>query len=120
MTKVTMNPAQQATAKAAEAFEVKDEKGRTITLKKPGVLAQFRLVELLGATASNDVYMGMVLPMIYVAAIDGDPVPAPLRKSEVEALIQRLDEEGVAAVAKGVAHHFGARDPEEDKAALKN
>lgn len=122
MAKVTVNesPAAQAVAKAVEQFSVTDERGRVIVLKKPGVLAQFRLVELLGASASNDVYMGMVLPLIYVALIDGDQVLPPLRKSEVEALIQRLDEDGVTAVARGVSKHFGGRDPEEDKAALKN
>lgn len=119
---VTLNPtpSQELVAKAKAEVTVKDARGRAITLKKPGVLAQYRLVEVLGDTASNDVYMNMVLPLMYVSAIDGDPVFAPNKKSEVEALIQRLDEEGIAAVMSGVGENFSRRDPEADKAALKN
>lgn len=102
----------------AEATVV-DAKGRAITLRKPGVLAQFRLVEMLGATASNQAYMGMVLPLTFVGSIDGDPV-AIGTKRELEALIQRLDEDGVLAVATAVQANFGEQDPDADKEAVKN
>lgn len=122
MTKVTINqtPTQDVVAKAQAEVTVKDARGRVITLRKPGVLAQYRLVEVLGDTARNDVYMNMVLPLIYVGAIDGEPAYQPAKKSEVEALIQRLDEDGIAAVVRGVGENFSARDPEADKATLKN
>lgn len=121
--KLTMSPAltpsQQILAKAAESFTITDSKGRGIVLKKPGVLAQFRLVEALGDTASNQVYMRMVLPLIYVTEIDGQHATAPTKKIEIEALIQRLDEHGIAAVMDGVSQHFGESDPEADKTAIK-
>lgn len=125
MTKVTINPstpAQQAVAKAVASVVVVDGGGRSIALRKPGVLAQYRFVEAVGAAAAgNETYMGMAMPLIYVAEIDGDPVAPPTRKSEVEALIQRLDEDGINAVMEGIKEHFGGpRDPEADKAALKN
>lgn len=123
MTKVTLHEstaAAQAVAKAQVTSEVIDDSGRIIKLRKPGVLAQFRLIEALGDTAQNQVYMAMVLPLIFVTEIDDDPVVPPTRKSEVEALIQRLDEHGIAAVQAGVQEHFGASTPEQDKAALKN
>jgi len=122
MAKVTLNqtPTAQVIAKAAAAVTITDARGRSITLKKPGVLAQFRLIEALGDTAKNEVYVRMVMPLIYVAEVDGDPVPPPVRKSEVEALIQRMDEDGIAAVMEGVTANFGAQDPEAEKAAVKN
>jgi len=122
MAKVTLNqtPTAQVIAKAAAAVTITDTRGRSITLKKPGVLAQFRLIEALGETAKNEVYVRMVMPLIYVAEVDGEPVPPPVRKSEIEALIQRMDEDGIAAVMEGVATHFGAPDPEAEKAAVKN
>lgn len=122
MTKVTVNPtpSDEAVAKATAAVSVTDAGGRTIVLKKPGVLAQYRLVEMMGDSAKNDVYMNMVLPLIFVTSIDGDPVAMPSTKRELEALIQRLDEDGIAAVVAGVQEHFGAPDPEKDKAAVKN
>ena len=123
--KVTLNQAQtpsaQVVAKANAETIITDAGGRSIKLKKPGVLAQYRLIEALGPeTSKNQVYMGMVLPLIFVAEIDGDTVFFPSNKREIEALIQRLDEDGIEAVMKGVEEHFKKADPEADKAALKN
>jgi hypothetical protein len=114
------SPSEMAIAKATQEAIITDAKGRTIKLKRPGVLAQYRLIEVLGETAQNRVYMAMVLPLIFVTEIDGDVVFQPARKSEVEALIQRLDHEGIEAVMNGVKENFGESDPEGDKAALKN
>lgn len=121
--KVTMledSPSAQLIKAAASEALVTDETGRVIKLKKPGVLAQYRLIEALGDSASNAVYVRMVLPIIYVASIDGDPVTVPSSKMQVEALIQRLDEAGISAVVEGVSVNFGQSDPDADKAALKN
>lgn len=119
--KLTVNetPTEQVIAKANAEIMVTDEDGRNITLKKPGVLAQYRLVDIMGDSAKNEVYMGMVLPLIFVAAIDGDTVRQPVTKREVEALIQRLDEAGIAAVMAGVQSNFGGSNPDADKEALK-
>jgi hypothetical protein len=116
---VTLKPSEAVVQKAIAEFTVTDSTGRVIKLKKPGVLAQFRLVEVLGESAKNQVYMGMVLPLIYVTAIDDLPVFQPTSKLEVEALIQQLDEAGCDAVMTGVQKHYGTVDPEADKAALK-
>ena len=121
--KLTVNetPTEQVIAKANEETVVTDATGRVIKLKKPGVLAQYRLVEVVGAEAAkNEVYMGMILPLIFVSEIDGKPLQSPRSKNEVDALIQRLDEDGISAVLKGVQESFGNVDPEADKAALKN
>jgi hypothetical protein len=116
----TIKPSDDVVRSAVQPVTVVDAKGRKITLQKPGVLAQYRLIELLGDTASNQVYMGMVLPIIFVTAIDDEPVHRFTKRSELDALIQRLDEDGINAVMKGVTERFGAQDPESDKAALKN
>jgi hypothetical protein len=117
--KLELTPSAELLKAAKAEATITDSKGRAIVLKKPGVLAQYRLVEALGKTASNEVYMGMVLPLIYIASIDGEPVSAT-NKLQIEALIQRLDEDGIQAVMKGVQDNFGAPDPGADKAALKN
>lgn len=117
---VTLNPTQQLVAEANASFEVEDKRGRKITLRKPGVLAQFRMIEALGESASNTTYVGMVLTLIFIAAIDGDAVVQPTSKRQVEALIQRLDDAGWEAVMTGVEQHFGKTDVEKDKEALKN
>lgn len=117
--KVELTPSADLVNNARATVTVTDAKGRAIVLRKPGVLAQYRLVETLGASASNEVYMSMVLPLIYIESIDGDVV-STAKRLQIDALIQRLDEEGIKAVMEGVQANFGAPDPEADKAALKN
>lgn len=114
------SPAAQALQKANEEVVIKDSKGRSITLKQPGVLAQFRMMEALGDELSrNSAYMMMSLPMLFITSIDGDPVYQPKTKLEHEALIQRLDHHGIDAVVMGVREHFGAPDPEKEKNTIK-
>lgn len=116
---VTLKPAQEVLIKANEETVITDSKGRSIKMKKPGVLAQYRLIEALGEVSANTTYMAMVMPLIYVVAIDDSPVHQPKSKIQVEALIQQLDEEGIQAVMKHVMEAYGEIDPEADKAALK-
>jgi hypothetical protein len=120
MTTVEITPTQQMIKAAAAEVTVTDEKGRSLTLRKPGALAQFRMVEAVGADAArNEIYMAMVMPLIYVVAIDGSALALPTTKRQVDALIQQLDEEGVAAAMAAVQTHFGRQDPEADAEALK-
>lgn len=117
--KVELTTIEETIKPALAEVSVTDAKGRIIKLKKPAILAQFRIVEALGDAAKNPVYVGMVLPVIYVAAIDDEPVDFPLTKLEVEAIIQRLDDDGFDAVAKGIEANFGAKDSEAEKALVK-
>ncbi len=124
MTTLTINesgpsPSEQAIAKAAETIQITDSQGRNITLKKPGVLAQFDLIEALGESAKNDVFVAMHLPLIYITAIDDVPVPPTTTKLRARALIQRLGEDGVNAVMKAVQEHFGGAGGDGDREAIK-
>lgn len=121
MTKLTVNetPTGQIIAKAAAEVMVEDAKGRVITLKKPGILAQYRLIEALGDTAKNETYVAMCIPLLYVTSVDGEPEMTLSSKLLVEAIIQRLGDEGIEAIMKGVRDHFSTIDPEADKAAIK-
>jgi hypothetical protein len=113
------SPSEQAIAQATETHSVKDSRGRDIVLKKPGVLAQYKIVEVAGDSASNDVYMRMIMPLIFVASIAGDPIAMPANKLQLDALITRLDEHGIEAVIKGVGEKWGKQDPDGDKQAIK-
>jgi hypothetical protein len=117
----TETPSDALVKKAAAEVTIETPNGFTVTLKRPGVLSSFRLVKMLGDAARNVVYMNMVLPFTYITAIDGRAVAAPNTEREIEALITRLDEEGVAAVMNAVQENFGAQqDPEEAQAEVKN
>ena len=108
---VTQSPTEQLTAEANRSYVVTDSIGRRITLQKPGLLAQFRLVKLVGGeTASNRTYMNMILPITFVVAIDGVPVPAPSTQAQLDALIQRMDEHGLDACARGLMEFWGGEE----------
>lgn len=123
MGKVTVNaertPSQELIAQAAAETNVTDSRGRVITLKKPGVLMQFRLVKMLGDAAKNQTYTNMVLPLMYVTAIDGASIIQPQNEMELEALIQRLDDDGVDCVMRGVFGTFGGETADEARDELK-
>jgi hypothetical protein len=121
MTKVTVHetPSQQVLAKAAEEFEATDSTGRVFKLKKPGFLAQFRIVELVGESAKNDVFMNMIQPLIFIVGINGEPVFMPTNRLQLDGLITRVDEHGFTAISKEIIARYGNKDPEAEKAALK-
>lgn len=110
-TKVTIRaetPSEQIVKQAAQEHSVTDSRGRLIMLKRPNPLAQFKIVEIVGGDAAeNRVYMSMVLPLIYVTSIDGMPTPPIQNKGQLEALIQRLDEDGITAVSRAVGERYG-------------
>ncbi len=110
--KVTIHqsPSARMSAEAKREFEVTDSAGRRLTIRKPPFTAQFDLVALLGEKARNSMYHTMVMPLTYVAAMDGEAVPFPQTERELRALIQRIDEHGYAALADGIARHFGEQD----------
>ena len=113
-------PSAELIAEATRPVTMQDPRGRVITLRRPGVLAQYRLIEALGPTASNEVYVRMCMPLLYVGSIDELEITPMTLKAEVEALIQRLGEDGVEAVMAGVQKHYGKSDPKADKERLKN
>ncbi len=82
-----------------------DARGRVLTFKRPGVLAQFRLIEMLGDSAKNEVFVSMVLPLLYLMQINDDTVHFSTRR-ELDALIQELDEDGIACVVASVQKHY--------------
>jgi hypothetical protein len=48
----------------------------------------------------------MCFPLLWVVAIDGDRINPPTTKAEIEALIQRVEEDGFVAIQEGRAQHF--------------
>lgn len=128
--KVEMTPSEQLTKDAKAPFDTTDARGRRITLCKPGLLAQYRLVELLGDTAKNQAYMGMILPITMVQAIDGEPVTYRTKR-ELDLAISLIDEDGLAAIlselqsrgmlaADGEAEVSPDQALDETRASLKN
>lgn len=91
-------PAVPATPAAPD--QVVDSKGRAYVLKKMSPLEQFRLVRLIGD--APQMYINMVAPLVWIRSIDGEGLAPPASQREIDALIQRLGEEGIEAVMEAV------------------
>ncbi len=80
--------------------EVIDARARVLKLRRIGALDQSRLVLMLGGdVASNGPYMSaFVFPVCSVREIDGESIDIPKNQLQLDALIQRLDDDGINAV----------------------
>jgi hypothetical protein len=93
---------------------ITDSLGRSIALRRVGVLEQLRLYKALGPELSrNDVYMSLAITASSAAMIDGVPVPFPASEISLEAILERLGDAGVRAidelgVAQGSSHIIAA------------
>jgi hypothetical protein len=79
---------------------VVDAEGRQIALRRLTALDKLRLFEAAGPELSrNDRWLGMAALAASVTAIDEVPYPMPAGKAAVEAMVRRLGDGGIAAVA---------------------
>jgi hypothetical protein len=108
----------QLAKKGAETFNVTDKRGRVLTIKRPNLLKQFDLLEVLGDLAENLTYRVYVTPIIYLVAIDGDTDCTPQTRAQVRALIQQLDTDGFEALTAAIKEHFPA-DTQAQEAKVK-
>src|SRR5271169_416851 len=66
---------------ANEIVRVADETGRSLGIRRPDLLAEFRFVEAVGPTiAKNETWMQMAMAVIYLAELDGKTVSPPATK----------------------------------------
>lgn len=114
--KIVDSPTEEIIKKSTGEVTIIDSNNRAIVLRKPNVLAQYKLVKVVGGdTAKNDIYMAMILPLIYVVSIDGAPVSINSEK-ELDAVILRLGEHGIEAVMKGLQEHFAINVASQEEA----
>lgn len=96
-------PSSRIVAQASLATCVTDRDGRVLTLRRMGALDRLRLFKAIGPVlAQNPPYLGMAMLASSVVAIDDVPVPSPCSETQVEALIARLGDVGIGAVAEGL------------------
>ena len=125
MAKVTVHhepktPSGQIIKSANQLVYVTDSKGRKLGLRRLDFLEEFRIMETVGPElASNQTYMGMLNPLLFLAEIDGESVEIPRNKRQVEALIQRAGREGFSAVFEGVVKNFSS-DQKDIEQKIKN
>lgn len=98
MAKVTVHkdtPSESVIKAANQITHLTDSRGRKIGLRRLPFIEEFRIVESVGPErAANQVYMGMLNPILCIAEIDGDKIEVPRTHAQIEALIQRAGQEG--------------------------
>ena len=84
---------------AADGLTLTASDGRRLTLRRLTALDKLRLFKAAGPVLSqNQPWLGMALLACSVAALDDVPVPPPVTEGQVEALVARLGDDGLAAV----------------------
>jgi hypothetical protein len=97
-------PSAQIVSAAMKPLVVHDVEGRELVLRRLTALDRLRLFKAIGPVLSqNNLYLGMATLAASVTAIDSIPIPAPTTEGQVEALVARLGDTGIAAVAGALA-----------------
>lgn len=97
-------PSARLIAASQAVSEIRDAQGRRLAIRRMGALDRLRLFKAAGAQlCANPAWMGMAALACSVVAIDDVPVPAPASEPHVEALVARLGDAGIAAVAAALA-----------------
>lgn len=95
-----MVPIDATAASVAGGLSVTDAHGRRIGLRRLSALDKLRLFKAAGPTLSqNQHWLGMAVLACSVSAIDDVPVPAPANEMQIEAMVARLGDAGIAAIA---------------------
>ena len=97
-------PSVQIVSAAMLSLVVRDADGRELVLRRMTALDRLRLFKAIGPVLSqNNLYLGMATLAASVTCIDSVPVPAPATEAQIEALVARLGDGGIAAVAAAFA-----------------
>lgn len=107
-------PSEAIVKAAAKTSTFTDALGRTITIRKFSPLMRMRFAEIVGASAgSNPQYTGVAALAAAVTEIDGEKIAFPTSKRELEAMVQRLDDEGIEAIGRAAAELAGYKIDED-------
>jgi len=92
-------PSSRLIAAAQAAIEAVDTRGRRLSLRRLSALDKLRMFKAAGPVLSdNRAWLGMALLACSVTAIDDVPVPLPANEGQIEAMVQRLGDAGIAAI----------------------
>jgi hypothetical protein len=98
-----MTPSASIMTSAAVAETVTDNDGRRLTIRQLTALDRLRLFKAAGPIlAQNQPWLGMALIASSVNAIDDVPVPTPANEVQIEAIVARLGDSGISAVAQAL------------------
>jgi hypothetical protein len=89
-------------ASPGQKGKIRDAKGRMIEARPLDALETYRLMKITKATGGEG-FFGMAAMACAVRSIDGEPEGLLGSEIQIEAMIQRLGNHGLAAVAKALS-----------------
>lgn len=105
-------PTQKIVKAANQVLSVTDSLGRVLNYKQHGALDRMNCIAAAGPELSrNTMWMQYALAATMCTAIDGVPVPKPNRRQDIEALVNKLGEEGLNAIIEAIAPPEPEADP---------
>lgn len=97
---VGATPSESVVNDAKKVLEATDSLGRRIVVQRPNALTSYRIMKMLGGeNARNEVVIGYAMLACSVVSINGEPIMMPNSERQIEAMIDRLGDEGMAAIA---------------------
>ena len=106
-----MTPSEAIIGHSIRTVGIVDSKGRRLTVRRLRALDTLRLFKAAGpALALNESWLSMAALAFAIEAIDDVPVPSPATEAQIESLIERLGDEGLAAVADALRDNDGNPD----------
>ncbi|WP_350260759.1 hypothetical protein AAF463_11350 [Pantoea sp. BJ2] len=120
--KVHENSKTEVAAVSAKSNQVKDAKGRLLTMRELDPVQESRLTVAVGPEmAMNVMYMNLfAFPVAAVAEIDGEEYPVPLNAKQIETMLAILGKHGLKAVNAYLREKSKEEDDEATEAAAKN
>jgi hypothetical protein len=95
-----MTPTQSILHEGSGAMTAVDKNGRRLLLRRLTALDTLRLFKAAGPVlAQNEPWLSMAGLAFSILEIDGVPIPTPTTESQIESVIDRLGDAGLAAVA---------------------
>jgi hypothetical protein len=86
----------------AETVTVTDTRGRKIKLRRLTPLLRTRLFKVIGpVNTQNPGVVGYYQMVVSVVGIDDEEIPFPTKETQIEAMLDRLGEDGMDAVSAG-------------------
>ncbi|WP_193540128.1 hypothetical protein [Rhodopila globiformis] len=109
-----MSPSQSVIGGSERIITAIDARGRKLTLRQLTSLDTLRLFKAAGPDLSqNTSWLSMAGLAFSVTEIDGVPIPRPTTETQIEGIVDRLGDEGLAAIADALEESQGEPPPRE-------
>ena len=93
-------------ANTQQTFEILDDLGRKIVVRRINALDRLRLLKAAGPGLSeNDAWLNMAALALSVVELNGIPCPPPINERQIELAVSALGDHGLHAVAETLSQN---------------